>query len=336
MLFIVGILICVIAQPIQLNLTPNIFQISKLNYGQKLRLIAELSGPKLPDARNVELILKIIELNKVRYFSRESYKRYILEFEIPKDKRYKQLTLKFILTADIGVPYTYTKTHVVYLTDKLNVTLIEPKYGTAELSGPLDRIKIRVRYYNYVPFDGDMLYAKVYVDGNEELVKFERIDEDGTFLAYLSRPVTPKNKELIVRLFGVYSGSSSTEIRESFWNRFILFIQIVIVVGILVFGTFFLALQRHRFKNIFKAPTSVPERPKKLVEVKLEEQEGVRKRPLLGGRVEEVIIERRPGPQMPSSSQKTPPTSALPQEQKEKEKEKKGSGLLPFYIPKKE
>ncbi|MEM4662803.1 MAG: hypothetical protein QXM75_02175 [Candidatus Diapherotrites archaeon] len=253
--FALLLLFTVNAQLINFTLEPDILQSKEitLNYGQSLQLRAELSGPKLLEARNITMKMKIAETGYEKYFTKEAHNIYTLKATIPDNRLYEKILIHFELRAELDQEVIVRRWVNVNLTDKLNIEIVEPS-GSIFGTGTIERIKAKVNYYNMQPFDKEKLLAEVIVDKGIEK-KVELVKEGDLYVAQLPEPIQEGNHEIALRLIGSYKGVGVVNTQPN--------IILPIIVFILIFGLSVFAYKKIVSRLMISAEISAAKEPVK-------------------------------------------------------------------------
>jgi len=364
------------AQLLDFTLEPDILASREiqLNYGQSLELTARISGPKLLEARDITLMVKILETGETRYFSKLSHDTFKLNLKMPENKQFQRIFVEFELKADIGQPISTKRRLNIVLTDELVLNILEPSESPFSC-GPIKSIKAKIAYKNGAPFENDKLLAKLIVDGTESIVTL--LKTDNIYVAELYDPIPEGEHQIALVLFGNFSGSSSVKTRQCIWPLITILILLVVFATI-GFRVFFVYLKKtseigmqKRFIQQEQVKEQVKEEEKEEREIEeikvLQPQQKPKPMPVAEARpgVEELAVEK-PKPryelpfalpkrkeqvieikeekpkeevvvtkEMPPYAPQQPAHKTVIEMEGEQKEESKPSRLFPFLLPKK-
>ncbi|MEM4598378.1 MAG: hypothetical protein QW400_01685 [Candidatus Diapherotrites archaeon] len=258
--FVLALLCAANAQLIDFTLEPDILQSKEitLNYGQPIEIRAELSGPKLVEAQNITLKMTIAETATEKYFTKLSHNSYLLKTTLPENRYYEKIFVQFELKAYIDRDISVKRWLNIKLTNELLVDIVEPS-GSLLGTGEIKELKVRLRYYNTMPFDKDRVFANFIVDDGMEK-KIELIKDGDLYTAILPEPIPEGNHEIKLALVGNYRGSASVKTNPN------IIIPLFLLVIIAAFSVFMIKklIRNMRESNIKEKAEEKKQKPKEI------------------------------------------------------------------------
>lgn len=259
-IFALALLYTAAAQLIDFTLEPDFLQSKEitLNYGQPIEIRAELSGPKLVEAQNIILKMTIAETATEKYFTKLSHNSYLLKTTLPDNRYYEKIFVQFELKAYIDRDISVKRWLNIKLTNELLVDIVEPS-GSLLGTGEIKELKVRLRYYNTMPFDKDRVFANFIVDNGMEK-KIELIKDGDLYTAVLPEPIPEGNHEIKLALVGNYRGSASVRTNPN------IIIPLFLLVIIAAFSVFMIKklIRNMRESNIKEKAEEKRQKPKEV------------------------------------------------------------------------
>jgi len=187
---------------VTLEIIPAIESLSRLNYGQPLKLTVALVSDEA--ISNSAVFFEIIEADKREALDKKSEREFSGNFLMPsRTSLGKVMELRIVAETEInGKKITVLKKQVCVLSKELNVG-IEPIESWQDLG----ELNATISYANMTPFEEHGISATLTIDGKTQKINLERVDEN-LFRAVLSEPVKDGEHELKLVLTGVFDGDA--------------------------------------------------------------------------------------------------------------------------------
>ncbi|MCD6247330.1 MAG: hypothetical protein J7J87_02765 [Candidatus Diapherotrites archaeon] len=285
------LLLCIFASlhaaSLNFTLEPNLLEAAKLNYGQPIKVTARFEND-ISNIKNLELTMFIPEVNQKKYFSRVAENTFVLNATMPKMRNLKTITLVFEAKGYKNDVEVFTSnSRPVRLTDEIKLKLIEPTSGSAIISSPLDKIKIKANYIDGSPMEEKTLPANLFVDGKKIQLEFSK--ENDHYVAELPEPVPVGEHEISVKVYGLFRGEDSTKTQPNVILSSVLLslsfvLSFIVAIGFLWFVLSYLKRRTYLAKQ---RPVSGTVKGQEIIEVEKAPKQKMQKKE----HIEEFTIE---------------------------------------------